>query len=164
HLPQGAPTSPALANLAAWRLDVRLTGLADAFAARYTRYADDLTFSGDAGFARSSKSFLQHVSNIVEDEGYHLNPAKTRVMASSMQQRVTGIVVNQHVNVARKDYDRLKAILHHCIHNGPDAQNREAVPDFKAHLDGRVMWVEQVNPPRGAKLRKLYNAIVWSAQ
>ncbi|MEO1281163.1 MAG: reverse transcriptase family protein [Pseudomonadota bacterium] len=161
HLPQGAPTSPALANLAARQLDVRLTGLVDAFAARYTRYADDLTFSGDAAFARRSGPFIRLVEEIVEDAGYRLNASKTRVLPRSMQQRVTGAVVNDHVNVARKDYDRLKAILHNCIRNGPHDQNRDGVADFRAHLDGRVMWVEQVNPQRGAKLRMLFNGISW---
>ncbi|MEO1205271.1 MAG: reverse transcriptase family protein [Pseudomonadota bacterium] len=163
HLPQGAPTSPALANLAAWRLDVRLTGLADAFAARYTRYADDLTFSGDAGFERRSAAFLRLVTDIVEDEGYRLNAAKTRVMPQSVQQRVTGIVVNRHVNIDRRHFDRLKATLHNCVRHGPVPENRDGVADFKAHLLGKVAWVEQVNPARGAKLRRLFDAISWPA-
>ncbi len=77
HLPQGAPTSPALANLMAYRLDARLTGLARAADARYTRYADDLVFSGGANLERSLGRFLVHVGATVIEEGFEINPRKT---------------------------------------------------------------------------------------
>jgi hypothetical protein len=87
HLPQGAPTSPALANLCAYRLDVRLSGLAARFEARFTRYADDLTFSGD--LARAMPRLLARVATIVQDEGYQLNAAKTRVMHASRHHSIS---------------------------------------------------------------------------
>jgi RNA-directed DNA polymerase len=161
HLPQGAPTSPALANLCAYGLDVRLAGLARASGAAYTRYADDLTFSGDAVFGGRAARVLAAVGRIAQEEGYRLNVGKTRVMPSHQRQTVTGIVVNAHNNTARDDFDALKALLHNCVRFGPETQNREAGADFSAHLDGRVHWVEQVNPQRGAKLRRLYEAIAW---
>lgn len=163
HLPQGAPTSPALANLLAWRLDLRLDGLARAAGANYTRYADDLAFSGDADFARSIGRFNKAVTTITDEEGFRLNQAKTRVMHRHETQCVTGLVVNDHVNVGRAEFDRLKAILHNCVRQGPLGQNRAAVPDFRRHLDGRVAWVEQVNPHRGIKLRRLFARIAWGA-
>ena len=162
HLPQGAPTSPALANLAAWRLDVRLSGLARAFDANYSRYADDLAFSGDAMLAQRAKSFLDGVAGIVRDEGYSINGEKTRVMTASRRQQMTGIVVNSSPNVGRNIYDVMKATLHNCIRHGPTSQNHQRHPDFRAHLDGRVGWVEQVNAARGAKLRRLFERIAWS--
>jgi hypothetical protein len=67
YLPQGAPTSPALANFAAWKLDQGMTKLAQSLGATYTRYADDLAFSGDVHFARQVKSFLAAVESIVVD-------------------------------------------------------------------------------------------------
>jgi len=161
HLPQGAPTSPALANLAAWQLDVRLHGAAKSFGAAYTRYADDLVFSGDASFARRSTSFLAMVAKIARDEGYALNRRKTRIMPRSGCQRVTGLVVNDHLNVARADYDALKATLHNCCKNGPQAENRAGHPDFHAHLEGRVVWVENVNRARGERLRRMFERIAW---
>lgn len=161
HLPQGAPTSPTLANLAAFSLDCRLAGLARAYAANYTRYADDLAFSGGARLNRNVDWFLWIVSQIARDEGYVLNPAKTRVMPSCFQQRVTGIVVNQHINIAREDYDRLKATLCNAVHHGAASQNRDGHADFRAHLEGRVGWVEQVNPKRGGRLRRLLDRIDW---
>lgn len=161
HLPQGAPTSPALANLAANALDRRLQGLAGRYGAAYTRYADDLAFSGGVGLRRNADWFLWVVAEIARDEGYRLNVAKTRIASAGQRQRVTGIVVNRHTNVERDDFDRLKATLHNAVREGPASQNREAHADFRAHLTGRVGWVEQVNPTRGAKLRRLLDQIGW---
>jgi hypothetical protein len=162
HLAQGAPTSPALANLCAWRFDQRCAGLARALGGRYTCYADDLTFSGDASFARRTRALLAALGEIAVEEGFALNAAKTRIMRRSGAQRVTGVVVNEHVNVSRASYDELKAILHNCCTRGPGAENRERRADFRAHLDGRIGWVEQVNPARGAKPRAAFDAIAWS--
>lgn len=161
HLPQGAPTSPALANLLAWRLDLRLDRLARSAGANYTRYADDLAFSGDAGFAAGVGRFGSTVETIVADEGFVLNRRKIRVMSRHQRQTVTGIVVNQHCNVPRENFDALKATLFNCLRLGSGGQNRDGVADFRLHLDGRVSWVEQVNPARGAKLRALFDGIAW---
>jgi RNA-directed DNA polymerase len=159
HLPQGAPTSPALANLVAWRLDTRLTGLATAFGAGYTRYADDLTFSGAAGLAAKTASLIEAVATIAADEGYALNARKTRIMRPAQRQQITGIVVNTRLNVARDSYDTLKAILHNCGRHGLEVENRDGHRDFRAHLAGRVAWVESLNPARGQRLRAMFNAI-----
>ena len=161
HLPQGAPTSPALANLAAWRLDQRLAGLANSLDADYTRYADDLAFSGDEAFAGRTGAFLAAVERIAADEGYGLNHRKTRVMRRNNRQRITGVVVNDHLNAPRAAYDQLKATLHNCARRGPEGQNRSGVSDFRAHLDGRVRWVETLNPQRGARLRRIFETIRW---
>ena len=160
HLPQGAPSSPALANLAAWPLDRRLAGLARAAGVNYSRYADDLAFSGDAP---QLESFERKVAVIIQEEGFALNSSKTRRMRQSERQQVTGIVVNAHNNLGRAEFDRLKAILHNCRTLGPAEQNRDNVTDFRRHLDGRVGWVEQVNPPRGAKLRRMFDLIAFDA-
>jgi hypothetical protein len=162
HLPQGAPTSPVLANLLAWRLDRRLHGLARAAGANYTRYADDLAFSGDKDFANGLGRFGETLGTILNEEGFFLNAAKTRIMPRSTRQRITGIVVNEHCNIGRAEFDTLKAILHNCTRTGPAGQNRAEVPDFRGHLQGRIAWVEQINPQRGAKLRLLFERINWS--
>jgi retron-type reverse transcriptase len=161
HLPQGAPTSPTLANLSAFRLDKRVAALARVYGAQYTRYADDLAFSGDHAFATSSTTFLSAVESIARDEGFLLHNQKTRVMRRCRCQRVTGLVVNDHINVPRTAYDELKAILYNCRKNGPDSQNRAGLRDFRAHLEGRVAWVEQVNIQRGQKLRRIFDEISW---
>jgi retron-type reverse transcriptase len=147
HLPQGAPTSPALANLAAFRLDQRLAALARRLNARYTRYADDLTFSGDAHIA---PLLTRAVPEIAQAEGFHLNPAKTRTATKAQRQTVTGLTVNAQVNIPRADYDRLKATLHHL--SRPE-DPRRTDPAFLARLQGQIAWVEAVTPAKGAKLR-----------
>jgi hypothetical protein len=164
HLPQGAPTSPALANLCALGLDRRLAGAAAAAGAEYSRYADDLAFSGDAPFGRRSMDFATLAAGIALDEGFQVNFRKTRVMGRASRQRVCGLIVNERPNVARRDYDRLKAVLTNCQRHGAGDQNRDGHTDFRAHLQGRVAWVEVVAPARGAKLRALFDAIDWSAQ
>jgi retron-type reverse transcriptase len=147
HLPQGAPTSPALANLAAFRLDQRLAALASRIGARYTRYADDLTFSGDPHIAAI---LTRAVPEIAHDEGFRLNPAKTRTATQAQRQTVTGLTVNAHVNIPRADYDRLKATLHHLAQ--PE-DPRRTDPAFLARLQGQIAWVEALSPAKGAKLR-----------
>jgi RNA-directed DNA polymerase len=161
HLPQGAPTSPALANLCAFRLDLRLEGLAWVFGATYSRYADDLVFSGPHTLREQFRALNAWVAAIVSDEGFKLHPDKTRCLPQHIQQRVTGVVVNAHLNVQRPDFDRLKACLHQCVHNGPAGQNLESVPDFRAHLLGRIAWVRQLNPNKAAKLMRLFERIQW---
>jgi RNA-directed DNA polymerase len=162
HLPQGAPTSPALANLCAYRLDVRLAGLARSRGLRYSRYADDLTFSGDAALEPGAGRLIAAVAQIAGDEGYAVHPGKTRVMPARGQQRVTGLVVNAGLNIARADFDALKAILTNCVRHGPAGQDRSNHADFRAVLNGRVSWVEQVHGGRGAKLRALFEQIEWA--
>lgn len=161
HLPQGAPTSPTLANASVWRLDTRLAGWAASADATYTRYADDLAFSGDDRFAARVDAFVRGVGRIVTDEGHILNASKTRVRRRGVRQSVTGIVVNERPSVGRAEFDRLKAILHNCAEHGPDGQDRVGVPDFRAHLRGRVGWFEQVHPERGARLLAEFQRITW---
>ena len=161
HLPQGAPTSPALANLVAYRLDVRLTGIARRFDFAYTRYADDLAFSGRSLGVGQRAAFQSALNAITVDEGFAINPAKTRTMHRAGAQRLLGLSINAHANIPREHFDRLKALLTNCARYGPTSQNRDGHAHFQAHLDGRIQWVEHVNRARGAKLRAIYQRIVW---
>ncbi len=149
HLPQGAPTSPALANLCAFRIDCRLAGLAKSAGAEYTRYADDLAFSGSEEFERCVERFSTHVAAILLEEGFMVHHRKTRIMRQGVRQHLAGLVTNQRMNVMRRDFDRLKATLTNCIRLGPESQNRDAHPAFRSHLEGRVGFVEMVNPAKG---------------
>lgn len=161
HLPQGACTSPALANLSAFGLDVRLAGLAAAYGMKYTRYADDLTFSGPPRTVPALPDFLTLVQQIIRSERFVQNKEKRRVVRDCQQQRVTGVVVNEKPNVSRKEYDRLKAILYNCVRNGPSTQNRDNHPHFPESLRGRIAHVLQLNARRGERLMELYNRIDW---
>jgi retron-type reverse transcriptase len=162
HLPQGAPTSPALANLAAFGLDRRLSGLATKSHLRYSRYADDLTFSGSLP-RRWIGPFVELVARITADEGFRLHPDKSSLRTGSQRQLVTGVVVNARLNTPRDEYDRLKAILHRLATNRPHGCAAGAPVDMQAHLRGRVAWVISLNPHRGEKLRRLLAAIDWDA-
>lgn len=161
HLPQGSPCSPALANLCAHRLDMRLAALADTLGARYSRYADDLVFSGGVALARAMARFHPQVGAIAIEEGFALNMRKTRLMRTATRQRITGIVVNRHPNIARADIDVLKATLTNCARHGPASQNRDARPNWQAYLSGKVAYVQMVNPTRGLRLRALFESIAW---
>lgn len=159
HLPQGAPSSPAAANLLAHRLDRRLAGLAAAVGAEYGRYADDLVFSGDATLP--ARGLLTRAAGIATEEGFRVREDKTRVLPAHHRQRVTGLVVNRHPAVARRDYDALRALLHNCARTGPQAQNRAGHPAFREHLLGRIAWVAGTHPGRAARLHALFDRIRW---
>jgi RNA-directed DNA polymerase len=161
HLPQGAPTSPALANLAAFGLDRRLTGLAASTALRYSRYADDLTFSGPWQPRRRRRQFEEPVAVIARAERFAVNERKTALHSAAGRQSVCGIVVNVRPNVLRAEYDELKAILHNAARHGPAGQNRAGIADFEAHLRGRISWVASLNPARGEKLHRRFAQIRW---
>ena len=161
HLPQGAPTSAQLANLCAWRLDCRLQGVADRFGFLYTRYADDLAFSGSSSLASRSEFIEALVGGIAIDEGFRLNHRKTRLRLSSQRQCLAGIVVNKKMNCRRSDRDLLKAILYNCVRYGPESQNHDGLHDFKAHLQGRLAHMVWLNPAHAEKLRLLWDRIVW---
>lgn len=161
HLPVGAPTSPALANLAAFRLDVRLSALAKSAGARYSRYADDLTFSANGMNRPAADRFFSLVCQIVHEEELAVQAKKTRFMRRSVRQRVTGVVVNAHPNPPRTEVDALRALLHNCARFGPESQNREGHPDFHAHLRGRIAWMSSLNSARGARLDALFARIRW---
>ncbi|MDD9368690.1 MAG: reverse transcriptase family protein [Acidimicrobiales bacterium] len=162
HLAQGAPTSPALANLSAYRLDRRMAGLASRLDATYTRYADDLVLSGGRHLRRIDR-VERIVDDIVRDEGFRLHRGKSRAATRGQRQTVLGLVVNEHPNVPRAEYDRLRAVLHDAARSGPDAANRAGHTDFRAHLQGRISRVAETNPARAAKLDRAFAAIDWSA-
>lgn len=162
HLPQGAPTSPSLANITAYRLDCRMSGLAESAGARYTRYADDLAFSGNEEFVRSLDRFSTYAAAIAMEEGFDVNFRKTRLMRRGVRQHLTGLVVNETLSVKRSDLDRLEAILTNAVRHGPTSQNREGIADFRAHLEGRVGFVAMVNATKRIPLQKLLEAIDWT--
>ena len=138
-----------------------MAGLARNAEASYTRYADDLVFSGGESFARSIARFPVHVAAIALEEGFAVQHHKTRVMRQGVRQRAAGVVINQKPNITRDDYDQLKAIVYNCVRHGPRDQNRAGVADFRAHLAGRVAYVRRLNPERGERLTRLFERIVW---
>ncbi|WP_159918831.1 reverse transcriptase family protein [Rhodococcus sp. WAY2] len=159
HLPQGAPTSPALANLVAYRLDRRLTGLARSSRAEYTRYADDLAFSG---VDLSADRLISAVGRIAADEGFSVHPRKTRIMRAHRRQHLAGLVVNSHAQAARTEYDQLRALLFNSLRTGPDLQNRDGRSHFREYVYGRIAWIGESNPNRKRVLLALADRIEWT--
>ena len=150
-LAQGAPTSPALANLVCLRLDERLAKLAEKVGAAYTRYADDMTFSFKSEPEVEVGRFLWWVDQICQQEGFVENTAKRKVLRRGNQQRVTGVVVNSGLFVPREARRRFKAILQNCRVHGIDSQSR-GHPAFRQYLRGFAAYVKMVQPEHGAEL------------
>ena len=159
HLPQGSPSSPAIADRLLYKLDVRLSKLAEKLGMQFTRYADDMAFSSSKKISRSQlERFKVLVKKIVIDEGWWLNTEKTRVMHQSQRQRLAGLTINTKANVAREEFDTLKAILFRIKLNGFEAENSSQLPDFIEHLKGRISFINMVNPQRGEKLSQMLDS------
>jgi retron-type reverse transcriptase/DNA-binding CsgD family transcriptional regulator len=109
HVPQGAPTSPAIANLVLQELDIELSTIAERAGHRYSRYADDLTFSSQSWIERE---FLNLVEKAVQVAGFKLKPEKTRLSGSEGRMEVTGVVINEKPQPTRVWRKRARATIH----------------------------------------------------
>jgi len=158
-LPQGACTSPAISNLVARKLDRRMSAMAQKLGWRYTRYADDLTWSIAEEPSPSVGYVLARIRHIVDDENFQLSHAKTRVQRRSQQQSVTGVVVNERLSVPRTTIRQVRAILHNAQSTGLAAQNKDQHPHFESWLAGMIGWISMVNPEQGQKLQSQFDQI-----
>lgn len=143
-LPQGAPTSPQLANLAALRMDQRMTGLAKSLGFSYTRYADDLTFSSESSNAKVN-ILIKAVSDIVGESGFILNHKKTGIMRAPGLRRVTGLIVDGNKPKVRRSMMRkIRALIHQF----------DKLPNFKGinQLQGYLSFVQMINTEQFDKL------------
>jgi retron-type reverse transcriptase len=145
HAVQGAPTSPAISNAIALKMDRRLAGLAKKIGFTYTRYADDLAFSGDdpAKVAR----LLRHATAIIESEGFAVNAEKTRVLRRGRRQRVAGVTVAEGVGLSKKERKKIRALIHQ---HGKDPQRR-------AQIEGKLAYLHMLNPAQAASLRRRFS-------
>ena len=145
--PQGAPTSPGICNAIARKLDRRLAGFARSIGWSYTRYADDLTFSGNDD--TKIGLLLRVVSEVVTAEGFRLQTAKTRVMRSGRAQQVTGVTVNEKLGLSRKERRKMRAAIHQLEHARAEGAPR---PDDEDALRGKLAYLEMLNPAQAAAL------------
>lgn len=111
-LPQGAPSSPDLANIVLRRLDARIAGFCKKRRWSYTRYCDDITISGSGGV---SKKELETLAEIIYSEGFLVNDSKTRTRRRNSRQEVTGLVVNKHINLSRQRRKSMRAMFHQAF-------------------------------------------------
>ena len=143
-LPIGAPTSPALLNRVLYKTDEILTRHADAKGCTYTRYADDLTFSG----GEDAVSLIGVSKSVLKPLGLALDPKKTNVYRQGRRQLVTGLVVNTAVNVPR----HTRRLIRAAIHAGANA-HLGGKPVNRAQLQGHLAFLQSVNPNHASVLR-----------
>jgi retron-type reverse transcriptase len=141
---QGAPTSPALCNAVVLRLDRRLAGLARKHGFTYSRYADDLSFSGPD--VKTSEKLRALAVKIIQEEGFQVNAAKTRLQRRGGRQTVTGVTVNQVLGLSRKERRKLRAMIH-------QEGTKPASAEASARIDGKLAWLSMLNPQQAEALR-----------
>jgi len=154
YLPQGSPASPAISNLLCRRLDKRLTGMADKLGFTYTRYADDLTFSGRGESLRHICNVLRRTESIVIYEGLRVNQDKTRVLRKTRQQEVTGVVVNEKLSVCRKTLRKFRATLYQIEQEGLEGKSWGNSTDLIAAITGYANFLSMVNPEKGREFQQ----------
>lgn len=136
-LPQGAPTSPVLSNIVCETLDSRLSGLAKRFGLTYSRYADDMTFSSYHRVYAKDSVFWAELHSIIEECGFRLNDSKTRLLKKGTRQEVTGITVEERLNVSRKWMKLLRTqVFHYEMYGGSEETYRS--------LMGKIAFLKMV--------------------
>jgi RNA-directed DNA polymerase len=160
-LPQGAPTSPDLANLAAVRLDHRLHGLADQRGFVYTRYADDLTFSGEGIEGSRTRRAIEF---IIRDSGFAPNERKTAYLSRATRQRVTGLVVNDKVNWPRDTRRWLRQEIYYLEKWGPEShavQRGYTRARYREFIYGHVFALFSVLPDEAVGYLDRLDRVSW---
>jgi RNA-directed DNA polymerase len=128
-LPQGSPVSPAITNHICNRLDRRLSGLAKRFGVKYSRYADDISFSSNHNAFYGG--FLTELKRIIENEGLKINEKKTRLLKKGERQEVTGITINNGLNVSVRYIKQLRMYLYFIEKYGFEKANEIYIKDIK---------------------------------
>ena len=152
-LPTGAPSSPILSNLICLELDHYLLKFCEGNKITYSRYADDITFSSDEEF---NKNLIQELKEIIESFNFKINSKKTRLKSSNRKQTVTGLIVNNKVNIDRKKLKIIRAIIHDCKVNGLekgfqkhykliDNPSKKEIIKFRQKISGYLNFIKQVN-------------------
>lgn len=146
HLATGAPTSPAVSNLILKRLDDILSGIAKKLSVSYSRYADDITFSGDGAAVWMLKPLESHLSKL----GYQLDPKKTNIFRKGRRQTVTGAVVNEKVGLARPLRKKLRAAVHHRLNGKQPSMHGRPLSDQA--LKGYLAYLHMLSPDHAKPL------------
>jgi retron-type reverse transcriptase len=151
-LPQGACTSPALANLIASRLDSRLAGLIETLEGQwaYTRYADDLTFSTTDGEPAIGQ-LIAAVNHIAKDENFEIKSEKTRIMRSPRRQSVTGLIVGDEVRIPKATIKKMRALFYNIETKGKDIVSEELGKDAINVAHGYWAYLYMVSPTQANK-------------
>ena len=146
HLPQGACTSPALSNICFKECDSWLASLAKRNNLAYTRYSDDLYFSGDNVDAAA---IIKEVRTILSPRGFALHNSKTKVIGQHQAQMVTAIVVNDKMQVPREYRRKLRQEVYYLKRFKEDARDvwkADSYQDYLYQLMGKISFVLYVDP------------------
>ncbi len=158
-LPQGAPTSPMLANLAIASLDTIIDNYCRRRNFKYSRYADDITISG----SHNLPMHKQKIITIIEESGFTVNEEKTRLHSRGFRQKVTGLTVNDKVSIGRSRKKTLRAIVHNILKNGYEIENREKDPFFKDKIFGELAFARMVEPDFANPLIEKLKCANWTS-
>lgn len=131
-LPQGAPTSPVITNIVCQRLDFLLSGVAKRFGLKYSRYADDITFSSMHNVYQPDSEFLKELHRIIAEQGFHINERKTRLQKEGHRQEVTGLLVNKKANVQHRYIKQLRMWLYYWERYGYERAYRFFLQQYLA--------------------------------
>ena len=160
HLPQGAPTSPYLANLICFEMDRRIKKLCSKYNLKYTRYADDITISGD------SKVFWikDVVEKIVNNYHFEINREKTVLLKPGDRKRVTGIIVNEKLSVPKNMVRELRKNIFFIQKYGLEShldriQFKGLNQEYIAKLYGIVSFIKMVDLEKGMFFKSLLDDI-----
>lgn len=170
-LPQGAPTSPIITNMICDNLDRRLAGLAKRFGLHYTRYADDITFSSMHYVYAENGEFRKELTRIISSQGFTINEKKTRLQKLGSRQEVTGIIVSDKLNVAKKYVREIRSLLYIWEKYGYTDAISRFLPKYKAEkghikkgnpdltnvLNGKLMYLKMVKGDTDTVYAKLYS-------
>lgn len=159
-LPQGSPCSPILTNIVCRQLDRRLSGLARRFNISYTRYADDITFSSDYNVFQEDSEFMTEFRRIIADQHFAINAKKTRLQKKNQRQEVTGLVVNEKVNVVREYVRDIRNLLYiwerygyeqayskffsRYINTKAYRPRKNGMPQMEAVVAGKLLFIRMV--------------------
>ncbi|MDR6406120.1 MULTISPECIES: reverse transcriptase domain-containing protein [Chryseobacterium] len=160
-LPQGAPTSPILSNLVTRRLDKRLSSLATKLGVNYSRYADDITFSGNYDQVPN----FNLISKIIDDEGFRINWRKAKISKKGRLQLVTGLTVSNDIHIHRKFKKEVKKHIYGCLNFGVENHlnhiEKNDLGFYKEWLLGKIYFIYSIEPKYAKKLLEDYNKIIW---
>ena len=157
-LPQGAPTSPVITNIICQRLDYLLSAVAKRFGLKYSRYADDITFSSMHNVYQSQSDFLKELQRIITEQGFHIKESKTRLQKPGYRQEITGLVVNEKVNVQQRYIKHLRMWLYNWESYGYEraygfflqqymadkAYVKKGKPDMASVISGKLDYLKMV--------------------
>lgn len=156
-LPQGSPCSPILTNIVCRNLDRKLYKLARQYNLRYSRYADDITFSSNRSVFKKDGEFQHRLKEIIAGQNFSINEKKTRVQSKNQRQEVTGIIVNNRVNVGREyvrgldnllyiweRYGEAEAYARFLVHYIPKPNLHKSKPNMKSVIQGKLLYLKMV--------------------